>query len=61
VLGAIIVATQVLVYGARRPRRGDGLRIRLLHSAERQKTLARGVALLLAGTAAWALLHGWQA
>jgi threonine/homoserine/homoserine lactone efflux protein len=60
VLGAIIVATQVLVYGAV-ALGADGLRIRLLHSAERQKTLARGVALLLAGTAAWALLHGWQA
>jgi threonine/homoserine/homoserine lactone efflux protein len=57
-LWAIIAVTQVIVYGAV-ALGADGLRMRLATSADRQRRLCRQVALLLAGTAGWALWQGW--
>jgi threonine/homoserine/homoserine lactone efflux protein len=56
-LWAVIALTQVFVYGAV-ALGADGLRARLARSAARQALLARQVALLLGGTALWALWHG---
>ncbi|NML44051.1 LysE family translocator [Ramlibacter sp. G-1-2-2] len=56
-LWGVIAVTQVLVYGAVALGAG-GLRARLARSAGRQMLLARQVALLLGGTALWALWHG---
>ena len=58
--GAIIVLTQALVYGAV-ALGAAGLRARLQSSQAAQARIARGVALLLLGTSAWALGTGWMA
>lgn len=58
VLGIIIAVTQALVYGAV-ALGATGLRAGLARSAGRQMLLARAVALLLMGTAAWTLWHSW--
>jgi len=58
VLWAVIAVTQVIIYGAV-ALGADGLRTRLASSADRQRRLCRQVAVLLAGTAAWALWQGW--
>lgn len=58
VLGAIIALTQVLVYGAV-ALGASGLRTWLSGSAGAQTALARGVAGLLVGTAAWTLWTGF--
>ena len=58
VLGAIIAVTQALVYGAV-ALGASGLRAGLGRSQARQELLARGVAVLLMGTAAWTLWQGW--
>jgi threonine/homoserine/homoserine lactone efflux protein len=57
-LGAIIAIVQALVYGAV-AFGAAGLQARLSGSAGAQMQLARGVALLLWGTAAWTLWTGW--
>jgi threonine/homoserine/homoserine lactone efflux protein len=57
-LGAIIAVTQLLVYGAV-ALGASGVRAGLRGSAARQRLLARAVALLLIGTALWALWQGW--
>lgn len=57
-LGAIIAVTQALVYGAV-ALGATALRANLARSAGRQFLLARAVALLLMGTAAWTLWHSW--
>lgn len=57
-LGAIIAMTQLVVYGAV-ALGAAGVRAGLQGSAARQRLLARGVAVLLMGTAAWALWQGW--
>ena len=59
-MGAIIVLTQALVYGAV-ALGAAGLRARLQSSQAAQARIARGVALLLLGTSAWALGTGWMA
>lgn len=56
VLWAITAAMQVLVYGAVAVG-AERLRTRLAQSAGAQIALSRQVALLLAGTAAWTLVH----
>lgn len=56
VLGIIIAVMQTLVYGAV-ALGATGLRTGLARSAGRQVLLARVVALLLMGTAAWTLWH----
>lgn len=58
VLGVIIAVTQAVVYGAV-ALGATGLRKALARSAGRQVVLARAVALLLMGTAAWTLWHSW--
>jgi threonine/homoserine/homoserine lactone efflux protein len=58
-LSAICAATQVAVYGSV-ALGAAGLRQRLVHSADGQLMLGRGVALLLVATAAWALWASWQ-
>lgn len=58
VLGAIIALTQVLIYGGVAVGAG-GLRRRLARSVQAQSMLGRAVAVLLMGTAAWTLWHGW--
>ena len=58
-MSAIIMATQVAVYGGV-ALGAAGLRRRLVHSADGQVLLGRGVALLLVATAVWALWHSWQ-
>ena len=60
VLGAIIAVTQALVYGAV-ALGAAGVRARLQASVPMQVRVARGVALLLVATAAWALWTGWGA
>jgi threonine/homoserine/homoserine lactone efflux protein len=60
VLGAIIAVTQALVYGAV-ALGASGLRAGLAGSLKRQELLARAVAVLLMGTAAWTLAQGWSA
>ena len=59
-MGAIIAATQALVYGAVALGAGT-LRGRLASSVATQARVARGVAVLLLGTSAWALGTGWMA
>ena len=59
-MGAIIVATQALVYGAV-ALGAARLRARLETSLSAQARIARGVAVLLLGTSAWALATGWMA
>ena len=56
---AIIITIQVMVYGGV-ALGAAGLRHRLVHSADGQAMLGRGVALLLVATAIWALWHSWQ-
>ena len=58
-LSAICAATQVAVYGSV-ALGAAGIRQRLVHSADGQLMLGRGVALLLVATAVWALWHSWQ-
>lgn len=58
VLGAIIAFTQVLIYGAVAMAAG-GLRRGLARNLLAQTMLARAVAVLLMGTAAWTLWQGW--
>lgn len=58
-MGAIIAATQVLVYGGVAVGAAT-LRARLARSGRAQVLLARAVAALLLGTAAWALWTGWS-
>jgi threonine/homoserine/homoserine lactone efflux protein len=58
VLWLVIAVMQVVVYGAVAIG-AQGLRSRLATSQEKQLRLARSVAVLLAGTAGWALGHGW--
>ncbi|MDB5860117.1 MAG: rhtB [Ramlibacter sp.] len=58
-MGAIVTLMQVGVYGGV-ALGAAGLRRRLVHSADGQVALGRGVALLLIATAAWALWHSWQ-
>ena len=59
-LGAIVAATQALVYGTVAVG-AAGLQQRLRASAAAQLRLARAVALLLLLTAAWTLWTGWGA
>lgn len=59
VLGAIIALTQVLIYGSVAIG-ADGLRSGLMGNARAQSMLGRAVAVLLMGTAAWTLWHGWS-
>ena len=59
-MGAIIAATQALVYGTV-ALGASGVRARLQHSTTAQAHVARTVALLLLGTSAWALATGWSA
>lgn len=59
-MGAIIAATQALVYGAVALGAGT-LRDGLASSVGAQARVARGVAVLLLGTSAWALGTGWIA
>ena len=58
-LCGIVMATQVAVYGGV-ALGAAGLRRRLVHSADAQGMLGRGVALLLVATALWALWHSWR-
>jgi threonine/homoserine/homoserine lactone efflux protein len=58
VLGAIIAVTQALVYGAVALGAAE-VRAGLRGSLRRQELLARGVAVLLMGTAAWSVWQGW--
>jgi threonine/homoserine/homoserine lactone efflux protein len=58
-MSAIVAATQLAVYGGV-ALGAAGLRRRLVHSADGQVALGRGVALLLIATAVWALWHSWQ-
>jgi threonine/homoserine/homoserine lactone efflux protein len=58
-MSAIIVAIQLAVYGGV-ALGAAGLRRRLVHSADGQAMLGRGVALLLGATAVWALWQSWQ-
>jgi len=58
-MSAIIIATQVAVYGGLALAAGSA-RQRLVHSRDGQVLLGRGVALLLVATAVWALWHSWQ-
>jgi len=58
-LGAIIAATQLLVYGAV-ALGAAGLRSGLTRNLAAQARLARAVALLLMATAAWTLAQGWR-
>ena len=57
-MGIIIAVTQALVYGAV-ALGASALRAGLAHSGRTQALLARAVALLLLGTAAWTLWHSW--
>ena len=59
-MGAIIAATQALVYGTV-ALGASGVRARLQRSTTAQAHVARTVALLLLGTSAWALATGWSA
>lgn len=59
-MGAIIAGTQVLVYGTVALAAG-ALRDGLQHSVPAQARVARGVAVLLVATSAWALGTGWIA
>ena len=59
-LWAITAAMQVLVYGAVAVG-AERMRSRLARSAGAQIALSRQVALLLAGTAAWTLVHSLAA
>jgi threonine/homoserine/homoserine lactone efflux protein len=59
-MGAIIAATQALVYGTV-ALGASGVRARLQRSTTAQAQVARTVALLLLGTSAWALATGWSA
>ena len=59
-MGVIIAATQALVYGAVALGAGT-LRGLLASSVTAQARVARGVAVLLLGTSAWALGTGWMA
>lgn len=59
-MGAIIAATQAIVYGAVALGAGT-LRGLLASSVTAQARVARGVAVLLLGTSAWALGTGWMA
>lgn len=58
VLGAIIAATQLVVYGAVALGAAQ-LRTGLARNQAAQARLARGVAALLMATAAWTLWHSW--
>ena len=58
-MGAIVALMQVGVYGGV-ALGAAGLRRRLVHSADGQAALGRGVALLLVATAIWALWHSWH-
>jgi threonine/homoserine/homoserine lactone efflux protein len=58
VLWLVIAVTQVLVYGGV-ALGAHRLRGRLAATTRQQQRLCRQLALLLAGTAAWALWHGW--
>jgi threonine/homoserine/homoserine lactone efflux protein len=58
-MGAIIAATQALVYGAV-ALGAAGLRTRLADSRSTQVVIARAVAVLLVTTAVWALWTGWN-
>jgi threonine/homoserine/homoserine lactone efflux protein len=60
VLGAILATAQVLVYGGVAIG-AAGLQSTLGTRPAAQMVLARGVALLLMGTAAWTLLGAWKA
>lgn len=57
-MGIIIAATQALVYGGV-ALGAAAVRARLQGSVRTQAHIARGVALLLVGTSAWALATGW--
>jgi threonine/homoserine/homoserine lactone efflux protein len=57
-MGIIIAMTQALVYGGV-ALGASALRAGLAHSGRTQALLARAVALLLLGTAAWTLWHSW--
>jgi threonine/homoserine/homoserine lactone efflux protein len=57
-MSAIVIAIQVMVYGGV-ALGAAGLRQRLVHSADGQVVLGRGVAVLLVATAIWALWHSW--
>lgn len=57
-MGAIVAVTQALVYGAVALAAG-AVRQRLQSSLATQARVARGVALLLLGTSAWAVGTGW--
>jgi threonine/homoserine/homoserine lactone efflux protein len=59
-MGAIIAATQALVYGAV-ALGASGVRAHLQRSITAQARVARAVALLLLGTSAWAVATGWAA
>jgi threonine/homoserine/homoserine lactone efflux protein len=59
-LGVIVAVTQVLVYGSVAIG-ASGLRSGLKRSVGTQVWVARGVALLLVGTAVWALWQGFSA
>lgn len=59
-MGAIIAAMQALVYGAVALGAAE-VRARLQSSLPAQARIARGVAVLLLGTSAWALGTGWIA
>jgi threonine/homoserine/homoserine lactone efflux protein len=59
-MGAIIAATQALVYGAV-ALGASGVRAHLQRSITSQARVARAVALLLLGTSAWAVATGWAA
>lgn len=58
VLGAIIAVVQALVYGAV-ALGAAGVRAGLARNQARQEMVARAVAVLLIGTAAWTLWQGW--
>lgn len=57
-MGAIVALTQALVYGAV-ALAAAAIRQRLQSSLTAQARVARGVALLLLGTSAWAVGTGW--
>lgn len=59
VLGAILVTAQVVVYGGI-AFSAASLQSTLVQRPAAQAMLARGVALLLMGTAAWTLLNAWR-
>ena len=57
-LGVIVAITQATVYGAV-ALGAAGLRAGWARNAKAQERIARGVALLLIGTAVWTLWHSW--